>query len=295
MERARERAESEGARAVALFFDPHPKAFFRPESASPLLTPPARRVELLEARGASVVDVRRFDASFAHLSPEAFVAKVLVADHAASAVVVGPDFRFGHGRQGDVETLRALGEAHGFDVEIVAPVEHDGAVVSSTRVRSLLQAGDVVGAQRLLGRVHDVTGLVVEGDRRGRAIGFPTANLDTGRGEGSGGMLPGDGVYAVVARRLDGGELSAPAWAGVANLGVRPTFAAGRSAEVHLFDFDGDLYGAALRVGFVARVRGERKFAGVDALVAQIREDAAAARSLVATLRRDEAEALRWI
>ncbi|MCA9506782.1 MAG: bifunctional riboflavin kinase/FAD synthetase, partial [Myxococcales bacterium] len=168
--------------------------------------------------------------------------------------VVGADFRFGRGRAGDVETLRALGQEHGFEVTLVEPVDHDGGVVSSTRIRGLLAEGAVGAASRLLARFHDVDGVVVEGDRRGRTIGFPTANL---RVEG---MLPADGVYAVLCRIPGEPELRR----GVANLGNRPTFDAGRSVEVHLLDFAGDLYGRTLRVGFVERLRGEVRFAGIE-------------------------------
>lgn len=264
---ARERADAEGWRAVAMFFDPHPTAFFRPEAAPPLLTQPARRAELLRARGADAVDVRTFDAAFAAQSPEAFVEDVLVGEHRVRAIVCGPDFRFGAKRAGDVSVLRRLGEAHGFDVRVVDPVREAGGVVSSTRVRGLIGEGEVAAASALLDRYHDVTGVVVEGDRRGRTIGFPTANL-AGPEDSPLGMVPADGVYAVIARADDG-----PPLRGVANIGVRPTFEAGRSLEVHLLDFEGDLYGRRLRVAFVARLRGERKFDGVDALVAQLGRD----------------------
>ncbi|MEO0325443.1 MAG: riboflavin kinase, partial [Myxococcota bacterium] len=204
--RAKARASERSARAVALFFDPHPRAFFARDAAAPLLTTPARRAELLEGRGADHVDVRTFDAAFAALTPEAFAEEVLVRAHRAAAVVVGPDFRFGHRRAGDVELLRRLGRTHGFEVETVDPVEAEGAVVSSTRVRGCLAEGDVAEAAALLGRVHDVAGEVRRGDQRGRTLGFPTANLDLGRGAGSvGGLPPADGVYAVVARRVGPG------------------------------------------------------------------------------------------
>jgi riboflavin kinase/FMN adenylyltransferase len=174
------------------------------------------------------------------------------------------------------------------DVTVVAPVTLEGERVSSTTVRAHLAKGDVHGAARLLGRAHDVRGTVVRGDQRGRTIGFPTANLaceDV--------VLPQDGVYAVVARRLDGsGRALGEPIAGVANLGVRPTFAAGRSVEAHLFDFDADLYGEDLRVAFVARVRGERRFDGIEALRAQIANDARDARAAIAA---SDRELLRWL
>jgi riboflavin kinase/FMN adenylyltransferase len=282
LRRASERAAPEGLEVIVLTFDPHPAMLLAPERAPTPLTTLPRRVALLKALGADRVVVRTFDRTFAAQSPEAFMRDVLVADLGTRAVVVGPDFRFGRGREGDEDTLRRYGAQRGFDVHAVPPVTVDGARVSSTRIRRHLDAGDVGLAASLLGRVHDVAGTVVEGDRRGRALGFPTANLDCEPV-----LIPADGVYAVVARPEGG-----PLLHGVANLGVRPTFDAGRSVEVHLFDFDGDLYGQTVRVGFVARLRGERKFDGLEALVAQIGADAEVGRARLAEA--DEGS-WRWI
>lgn len=279
---AREAAKSRGAQTVVMFFEPHPVTFFRPESPLPQLTSVSRRRELLQRAGADLVDVRAFDEGFAALSPEAFVRDVLVAPHAVREVVVGADFRFGRGRSGDVPRLRRLGGEHGFEVTVVDPVTHDGAIVSSTRVRGLLDAGRVREAARLLGRFHDVDGVVVEGDRRGRSLGFPTANLRVD------GMLPADGVYAVLGRVVGEPTLLR----GVANLGVRPTFAAGRSVEVHWLDFEGDVYGRTLRVAFTERLRGEVRFAGIEALVAQLNADVAAGRAALAAA---EPEHAAWM
>jgi riboflavin kinase/FMN adenylyltransferase len=282
------RAANGPLRTVAMFFDPHPTRVLAPERAAPLLTSVERRKELLLALGADDVVVQPFDRGLASMSPEDFVRAVLVEALGARAVVVGPDFRFGKGRAGDVEALRTIGLGHDMDVTVVAPVTLEGERVSSTTVRAHLAKGDVHGAARLLGRAHDVRGTVVRGDQRGRTIGFPTANLaceDV--------VLPQDGVYAVVARRLDGsGRALGEPIAGVANLGVRPTFAAGRSVEAHLFDFDADLYGEDLRVAFVARVRGERRFDGIEALRAQIANDARDARAAIAA---SDRELLRWL
>ena len=290
---ARQLAAEHGARVLPMFFDPHPTAFFRPDAAPALLTSPARRIALLRKAGADDVAVETFDEAFANQSPEAFVRDVLVGRYAARGVVVGPDFQFGKGRAGDVEVLRTLGDSLGFSVTVVPPVEVGADVVSSTRIRSVLTQGDVAAATALLGRVHDVRGVVVEGHRRGRTIGFPTANLDCEPV-----LLPADGVYAVVARVLDGSPVDdseTRLLRGVANLGVRPTMQAGRSVEVHFFDFDADLYGKALRVGFCARLRAEKKFDGLDALKAQIARDADAARTVLATVTSGPKGPLSWI
>lgn len=264
---ARELA-ADGERVSVLTFDPHPAQLLGKGSPPKLLTTIERRRELLLALGADTVDVVRFDEAFAMLTAREFVSRVLIDRLHARGVVVGPDFRYGQGRAGDATTLRTAARTHGFSLRVVAPVERDGAVVSSTRIRATLAEGDVGSAAELLGRLHDATGVVGGGDRRGRTLGFPTANLDCEPV-----MLPADGVYSVVAR-APGGELLR----GVANLGVRPTFMAGRSVEVHLLDFDGDLSGAMLRVGFVGRIRSERTFDGPDALRAQITADVGRAR-----------------
>lgn len=261
-------------RVVSMTFDPHPMQFVAPERAPGLLTEPARRGELLRAFGADEVVFKRFDASFAALTPEQFVEQALVKELGARAVVVGEDFRFGSGRAGDVAALHELGKGLGFHVVDVPKVVVDGRPVSSSRIREALGQGEVELAARMLGRVHDVTRRVVHGHRRGRTIGIPTANLEL---EGS--LLPADGVYAVVARLL--GDGSGARHVGVANLGTRPTVAGGRAVEVHLLDFARDIYGQELRVGFVGRVRDERRFADLPALRAQIERDIQAARSAV--------------
>ena len=278
---ARAMAAREGLEVVAMTFDPHPATVLAPERAPARLTTIERRQELLLGAGADRVDVVRFDRTFASLSAEEFVEARLAGALRARGVVVGPDFRFGRGRAGDTEGLRALGRHHGFQVISVEPVVIDGEVVSSTRVRALIGEGDVRTAARLLGRAHDVDGRVVRGDGRGRSIGVPTANLDCDPV-----LVPKDGVYAVVVKVGD--ELLP----GVANLGVRPTFAAGRSVEVHLLDVERDLYDARLRVAFVERLRGEQRFDGVEALKAQIARDVSAARVILA---QEPKESWRWI
>ncbi len=270
LDAARERAERDGLVTLAMFFDPHPTKVLAPDRAPTLLTTPARRVEILRGAGADEVVVMPFDEEFAATPPRAFAERVLRDACNARCVVVGPDFHFGKNRAGNVETLRALGAELGYDVIVVPPVVVGESTVSSTRLRKVLGAGQVEEASAMLARVHDVDGTVVAGQKRGRTIGFPTANLDCDDV-----VLPGDGVYAVIGRRLD---REGPLLRGVANLGVRPTLGAGRSVEAHFFDFDGDLYGARMRVGFVAHLRPERKFAGIAELTEQIGRDAEDAR-----------------
>jgi len=272
-------------RVVAMTFDPHPMQFVAPERAPGLLTEPARRAELLRAFGADEVVFKRFDASFAALTPDQFVEQALVQELGARAVVVGEDFRFGAGRAGDVPALHRFGKALGFRVVDVPKLVLDGEAISSSRIREALINGNVELAARMLGRAHDVTRRVVQGHQRGRTIGIPTANLEL-----SGTLLPADGVYAVVARVMDDDD--ATPHLGVANLGTRPTVAAGRSVEVHLLDFARDIYGRELRVGFVARIRAEQRFTGLPELKVQIESDIAAARAAIAQA---EPGLLTWI
>lgn len=270
-------ARRPGARVVALTFDPHPLALLAPERAPEPLTTIARRIELLRAAGADDVAVARFDAPYALLEPEAFVERELVQRLGARAVMIGPDYRFGRARAGDAALLRALGARHGFEVEVLDAVgSREIARVSSTTVREALRAGEIARTTELLGRPHELEGVVVKGHQRGRTIGFPTANL-----EGVRVMLPPDGVYAVVARVIEDEGPGACVGA-MMNVGTRPTFSAGRSIEVHLFDVAADLYGKTLRVGLVSRLRDEQRFAGVEALVAQLERDAIAAREATA-------------
>lgn len=269
----RDAAAHIGGDAVALTFDPHPTRVIAPERASPVITGLDRKLELLAAEGLDAAVVLRFDHSFAAQSPRDFVASV-IAGLGAQEVFVGGDFRFGHDRSGDGAALAAMGAEFDFRAQVVPQVTDAGGVaVSSSRVRKCLAEGDLPSAKRLLGRDFDIDGLVVTGDRRGRTIGFPTANLATPCE-----ALPRDGVYAVRARVLGGDDTDHPA---VLNIGHRPTFRAGRSIEAHLLDGAHSLYGRTLRVTFVARVRDERRFEGVDALVAQIRHDVEAAREIL--------------
>jgi riboflavin kinase/FMN adenylyltransferase len=285
--RAVSAAAGGGLRVVAMTFDPHPMYFVAPERAPELLTTPQRRAELLRGLGADEVVVRRFDAAFAALSPEQFAEQVLGVELGARAVVVGDDFHFGTARAGDVAMLHRLGERHGFQVVEVPKVMMEGEAVSSSRIRQSLGRGEVELAARMLGRVHETTRRVIRGDQRGRTIGVPTANLEL-----TGTLPPAQGVYAVVARVLGDVSHAAGVHVGVANLGTRPTVAAGRSFEVHLLDFDQDIYDRELRVGFVGRLRDEQRFSDLAALKAQIARDIEAARR---ALEGCAPELLTWI
>jgi riboflavin kinase/FMN adenylyltransferase len=283
---AKRTAEPHGWQTIAMCFEPHPTAVLVPERAPMLLTDMERRIDILKGAGCDDVVVLPFDSEFSKMTPDRFVERVLLDACHAKGVVVGPDFHFGHRRSGNIATLRQWGEREGFTVELVEPVMYKGDSVSSTRLRRILREdGNVEDAAVMMTRVHEAAGLVVRGDQRGREIGFPTANLEVGPLQ-----LPSDGVYAVVARVLQ--EAGAPLLHGVANLGNRPTFQAGRSVEVHLFGFDGDLYGKRLRIGFVARIRGESRFDGPQALREQIDRDCDQAKNALQQLSPD---LVRWI
>lgn len=282
--RAREIAQGLQGRTQVLFFYPHPAALLSPERAPEPLTTAARRRSLLLAHGVDEVKVVEFTAEYAAQLPEEFLDNLLQAG--AKGMVVGHDFRFGKRASGTPALLTAWAKTRGVVAEVVAPVVDGGLRISSSQVRKALAEGRVEDAAGLMARVHDVSGTVVVGDQRGRLLGFPTANLDSDVV-----LHPADGVYAVVVRRLDqsGPTQLLPA---VANLGTRPTFAAGRSVEVHLLDFQGSLYGERLRVGFVKRIRGEQRFADVDALREQIGRDCVAARNALSAV---EQGTLAWI
>lgn len=266
-----ELAGQQGAPSCVLTFDPAPTAVLAPQRHQPRILTLEDRVRLLGEEGVEAIVVEPFTREFASQSARWFAEELLAKRLHARGVVVGYNFRFGHERQGDVAALRSL--LPDVPVVEVEPETAGGLPVSSSRVRRLIASGAVEDAAVLLRRPHFVRGAVVTGDKRGRTIGFPTANVES-RVE----LLPGFGVYAVRVR-IDDSDTSI---AGVTNIGVRPTF--GGTApriEVHLLDYQGDLYGHTLRVDFVARIRGEQRFDGVDALVAQIRLDVARARELL--------------
>ena len=259
--------------SAVLTFDPHPAAVLRPESAPPPLSTPRRRAELLAALGVDAVFVQPTDRQLTSLSAESFYRDVLRGRLAAAAIVEGSDFRFGASRSGDVHLLARLCREDRLPLEVVEPVMADGEPVSSSRIRSLVGSGLVAEANRLLTAAYRLSGTVVTGAKRGRAIGFPTANLS--RIET---LVPAGGVYAGRARCPS----SAPdAWHPAAiHIGPNATFGeTGVSVEVHLIGFDGDLYGQPLDVDFLATLRETRRFASVDLLAEQLRRDVAPART----------------
>jgi len=271
----RRRADSRRLASVVVTFDRHPATVVRPQSAPAILTDREQKLELLASAGIDLTLVVPFDEARANETAEEFVLEVLVGALDARVVVVGEDFHFGHRRAGNVGLLTEMGSRHGFDV-LGLPLEEDPSeqVVSSTRIRELLTSGDVATAAALLGRPHQVRGVVVHGDGRGGTeLGFPTANVAVPEGV----AMPGEGIYACWYERPDGSVHAA-----AASLGRRPTFHASAEApllEVFLLDFDGDLYGESARVSFVAHLREERRFDSTDALVRQMTDDVAAARA----------------
>jgi riboflavin kinase/FMN adenylyltransferase len=262
-------ARRAGGPSVALTFDPHPLSLLRPDQPLSLLTTPADRGDLLHRLGADQVLTLRVEPSLLALSAASFFERVLREGLAARAVVEGTNFGFGHGREGNIDTLAGLCRQAGMELSVVPPLVLDGVEVSSSRIRGELLRGDVTEAARLLGRFYHLRGEVVVGERRGRALGFPTANL-----ERVATVVPGDGVYAVRVRDPEGRR-----WPGAANVGPNPTFAQQeRKIEAHLIGFEGDLYGRELAVEFVRRLRDTRKFSGKEELIAQMRLDIEQAR-----------------
>lgn len=266
-----------GGEAVVLTYEPHPREVLRGDTV-PRLSSLADRVAALRDLGADRVEVVPFTRALAAMDAGAFVREVLVGQCGAAHVVVGHDHGYGARRSGTVDTLRADGAALGFGVSVVAPVDVDGAPVSSSRIRAAVADGDVEGAARLLGRPYALGGTVVAGDRIGRTLGFPTANLVP---DDPHVVVPADGVYTarvdVAAPAVDAPADAMPGgrYDALVSIGTRPTFdGADRRVEVWLYDASGDLYGRRLRVAFAERLRGTLRFDSVDALVVQMREDA---------------------
>ena len=266
------RARALGVLAVALSFEPLPREYFAGGASPSRLQLPRMKLGELRHLGIDRVGLLRFNAALAALSPEDFVQRLLVARLQAREVWVGPDFRFGRARAGNFALLQRMGAESGFAAETIAPVELDGAPVSSTRIRAALQGGDFFHAARLLGKPYSIAGRVVRGRQLGRTLGYPTANLRFAN------KTPAlRGIYATWVH----GATEQP-WPSVSSFGTRPTVDGKEPLlEAHLFDFDGDLYGKLIDIEFVARLRDEEKFPDLPTLVAQMDRDAAQARHIL--------------
>ena len=275
VERVRRGAAEHGGTPMAMTFDPHPSRIVRPDKAPPLLMTKAQRLEALDRAGIAAVAVVRFTTELSHWDPETFVRTVLVDWLRVSEVWVGANFLFGHDRSGNFSTLRTLGQRYGFRADKIDPVRYKEFVVSSTRIRRLVAEGRMDEAGALLGHPYYIDGTVVAGKRRGRELGFPTANLQTENE-----LLPPNGVYATTTT-IDG-----VVHASLTNVGVRPTFGdtVKPIIEAYVLGFNGDLYGRPVRLGFVQRLRDERKFEDVDALRTQMEADRRRAERLFAQI-----------
>lgn len=264
-----DKADTMGLPLVVVVFEPQPQEFFRPQESPPRLTRFREKVQALRRYAVDRVLVLRFDAAFSQQSPQAFIDRLLVQGLGVRYLVIGDDFRFGRDRAGDFKLLQQVGRQHGFEVVNMHSFLLDGERVSSTRVRAALAAGDLNEAEKLLGRIYRMSGRVAHGDQRGRTIGFPTANIHLHRN-----AIPLRGVFVVELYGVAGEPLP-----GVANLGTRPTVDGQRTLlEVHLFDFDRDIYGAHVHVEFLHKLRDEQRFPDFAALKAQIEHDARQAR-----------------
>lgn len=259
---------------VVITFDPHPIEVLAPGTPPQLLTTLDERLDLLEALGTEVAVVLNL-ADIRHLSPGEFVELVLLDRLKVSALAIGADFHFGRDRAGDVPFLRASSEAHRFDLDVVDLINAGDRLISSSHIRSLVAAGDISTAAHLMGSWYQMTNVVVDGDKRGRAIGFPTANLDPVTRK----ALPRDGVYATLATVRGTTHQSAT------NVGTRPTFGPGRRlVEAYLFDFDDEIYGEDLKIEFVDYLRPELKFDRVEDLVDRMTEDVGRSREILSTV-----------
>jgi riboflavin kinase/FMN adenylyltransferase len=280
VERAAQVGEQRGLPVVVITFDPHPDEVTRPGSHPPFLCSARRRAELLSGLGADAVCVLPFTLEFSRLAPDDFVRAVLVERMHAATVVVGEDFRFGHKAAGDVQLLAKLGEKYEFTTEGMPLLIADGMTISSTSIRHMLAEGDVAAAARALGRPHRVEGVVVRGHQRGRALGFPTANLEMPPHT----AIPADGIYAGWLASLDDEGRDMQRWPAAISIGNNPTFGEGeQTVEAYALDrTDLDLYGMHAAIDFGTRLRGTLRFDSVDALVEQMRRDVDQARELTA-------------
>lgn len=267
------RANAAGRRSVLVTFDPHPLRVIRPDHAPQLLTTPIEKKEILAESGLEYAVFLSFTKELSRYEPRRFVEEVLIGRLGVEELVIGYDHGFGRDRSGDPETLRAIGEELGFSVDVVPPVHAEGEAVSSSRIRAALARGDVPVARACLGRPYSVRGVVVRGDGRGRELGFPTANLRIAERDK---LIPPQGIYAVRA------VLRTGTYAGALHLGPRPTFKGSPpTIELHVLDFDRDIYGEDVRVDFIRYVREIRPFGTIAALVEQMREDVEIARQAV--------------
>jgi riboflavin kinase/FMN adenylyltransferase len=274
IERVKRGAAEHGGTPMAMTFDPHPPRIVRPDKAPPLLMTKTQRLEALHRAGISCVAVVRFTRELSEWDPETFVRTVLVDWLRVSEVWVGANFLFGHGRSGNFSLLRTLGQLHGFRADKIDPVRYKDFVVSSTRIRRLVSEARMDEAGALLGHPYFLDGTIVEGRKRGKTIGFPTANMVTDNE-----LIPPHGVYATTTT-IDG-----LVHAGLTNIGVRPTFDETEpTIETHLLQYSGDLYGRTVRLAFVQRLRDERRFDDVHALRAQIEADQRRAEHLFSRL-----------
>jgi riboflavin kinase / FMN adenylyltransferase len=268
-----ERARRTGRRSILVTFHPHPLRIVRPEAAPPLLTTAVEKKEILAESGLEYAVFIPFTRALQQYSARRFVEEILLRRLGMNELVVGYDHGFGRGREGSVETMRQLGAEFGFQVDIVGAVQAGDEPISSTRIRRALAAGEVVAAAKGLGRPYSLRGPVVHGMELGRKLGFPTANLQVGDPDK---LLPREGVYAVF------GWVAGHRVPGLLHLGPRPTFRGSPpSVELHLLDWDGDLYGRELRVDFCARLRDIRPFASASALIEQMKRDEAAGRAVL--------------
>jgi len=269
----RERADATGRRSVLVTFDPHPLRIVRPEHAPLMLTTPVEKKEILAEAGLDYAVFLSFTEALSRYEPRRFVEEILVERLRVEELVIGYDHGFGRDREGDPTTLRDIGDELGFTVDVVPPVVVGAEAVSSSRIRRMLMEGRVSGVIEPLGRPYSVRGIVVRGEGRGRGLGFPTANLAIGERDK---LIPPEGIYAVRAILRSG------TYMGALHMGPRPTFKGSPpSVELHLLDFDRDIYGEEIRVDFIERLRGIEPFTGVDALVDQIRKDVDRAREIV--------------
>lgn len=274
LQEIRARAQAADRRSILVTFDPHPLRIVRPEHAPLLLTTPVEKKEILAESGLDYAVFITFTVALSRYEPRRFVEEILVGRLGVEELVIGYDHGFGRDREGDPRTLQAIGSELGFDVDVVPPVEAEGGPVSSSRIRRMVLDGQMGAARACLGRPYSLRGIVVRGDGRGRGLGFPTANLRVAERDK---LIPPQGIYAVR------GILRSGTYGGALHLGPRPTFKGSPpTIELHLLDFDEDVYGEEVRVDFIEFLRPIEPFSTIQALVDQIREDVGAAREILA-------------